>query len=485
MSVAEAGPKADAPSLGRRAVRATVWVAAGQGAGHAIRFAANLVLTRFLAPEAFGVMAVVNSAIVGLHLFSDFGIRATLIQHPRGDERTFLDTAWTVQVLRGAALSVAALAIAWPAAALYGLPELRVLLPVAGIGAFVHGLGPTKLLAIDRHLHPARGVLIHVGTAVLGAATMLAWVAVRPEIWALVAGGLVTSAGRTLLGFLALPGASNRFCWDPEARRAFVSFGRWIFLSTIATFLAMQADRLVFGLLAPMAVLGVYSIGQALTRLPVELVESIAHSVTFPVYSRVRERGGDLARAYSGARLPLVWLGGISLSFLALLGPALVAFLYDDRYRDAGWIVQVVAGACLFQVLSTTIGDALLALGKPQWTAAANGAKVAAMAVLIPVGHRAFGFPGALAGFAAAEVPKYLVLAVRAGLAGLRGRGTDLAVIAAFAACAAILPVSGRFLAPGPALGLAAAGFAAVWALLTAQLAKAWLRVRAGTEGTA
>ena len=57
-----------------------------------------------LFPEAFGIMALVSVVLVGLAMFSDVGIGPAISQHKRGDDAAFLDTAWTINVVRGAAL---------------------------------------------------------------------------------------------------------------------------------------------------------------------------------------------------------------------------------------------------------------------------------------------------------------------------------------------------------------------------------------------
>jgi O-antigen/teichoic acid export membrane protein len=83
--------------------------------------------------------------------------------------------------------------------------------------------------------------------------------------------------------------------------------------------------------------------------------------------------------------------------------------LYDPRYADAGWVVQVLALAAWFQILESTNGGALLSLGKPKWLAAGTGAKTLAIVALIPLGSMGWGFPGAVAALAAAELIKYVV----------------------------------------------------------------------------
>ncbi|MCE9529776.1 MAG: oligosaccharide flippase family protein, partial [Planctomycetes bacterium] len=61
-----------------------------------IRFGSSVILAKLLFPEAFGLYALTFAFLTGLHLFSDLGIRVSIIQNPRGEEPKFLDTAWTL-----------------------------------------------------------------------------------------------------------------------------------------------------------------------------------------------------------------------------------------------------------------------------------------------------------------------------------------------------------------------------------------------------
>ena len=72
------------------------------------------------APEAFGLMALVNAVLYGLRMFSDLGLGPSIIQKKGGVEPDFLHTAWTIQILRGAVLTIGACVLAWPMAAFYG-----------------------------------------------------------------------------------------------------------------------------------------------------------------------------------------------------------------------------------------------------------------------------------------------------------------------------------------------------------------------------
>ena len=54
-------------------------IALGQSGGQIIRLISNLVLTRLLVPEMFGVMAVLNSILIGIRFLTDVGLRGSVI----------------------------------------------------------------------------------------------------------------------------------------------------------------------------------------------------------------------------------------------------------------------------------------------------------------------------------------------------------------------------------------------------------------------
>lgn len=106
-------------SLRKRALRAGSWNLVAQVASQVMRLGGNLVMARLLLPEMFGVMVIATTVSVLLHLLSDVGLRQNIIQSHRGDDPHFLNTAWTVQIIRGFVLFALTLLLATGA----GLPS--------------------------------------------------------------------------------------------------------------------------------------------------------------------------------------------------------------------------------------------------------------------------------------------------------------------------------------------------------------------------
>jgi len=428
-AVADSHPPV-AASLRAAAARGSFWALVGYGGAQVLRLGGNLVMWRLLYAEAFGLMAIVNVFMQGLAMFSDVGIGPSIIQNERGDDPAYLNTAWTIQAFRGFALFAVACAAALPVAHFYHEPQLAELIPIVGLGSAIGGFNSTKLFTVTRQIALGRLTAIDLSSQALGLVVMVGWAIVTRSIWALVVGGIASTALRLLMGHLMLPGVRNRLCWDRSSAHALVRFGRWIFVSTLLTFAVMQSDRLIFGKLISMKELGVYSIAVIWATVPTQVLSRVFQSVLFPLLSRLYNAGVDFPRAFRETRI--AWLIGAGWLAACLIGggPSLIRFLYDKRALDAGWILQVLTAGSWFLCLEMTNGCALLAQGRSKWVAAGSAAKLAGMVIFIPLGLHLWGFPGAVRGFAASELCRYAVSASGAALLKLRGWSQDVSLSA-------------------------------------------------------
>ncbi len=383
-----------------RAVRGAGWAAVGFGASQIIRLAANLIFARLLFPEAFGLMALVSVFIVGLGMFSDFGIGPSIMQNKRGDDPDFLNTAWTIQIIRGICLWLGTCAIAVPVARFYDEPLLAQYLPVAGLGLLISGFNPTRIETAGRHLLVGRITLLDLVSQIAGTAAMIVLAWTTRSVWALVVGGILTAVVQLALARLFLPGPTNRLRWDQSSVRELVTFGKWIFFSTAAYFLISQADKAILGKYLSLELLGIYSIGYFLANFPLHLGVAINARILIPLYrdhspatSAENFRKMRLMRfALSGGMLVLVMA-------MAFLGNALVGVLYDPRYAAAGAIVVLISSIQIpQQVIGLTYDHAALAAGDSRRFFYVVAIKAALLTTAFLIGAEMGGLMGALIG---------------------------------------------------------------------------------------
>ncbi len=160
-------------SLKARVVGGSFWTVMRFGMTNLIRLVTNIILTRMLLPEAFGLMALVSALMTGLGMFSDMGLAASIVQNKRGDEKSFLDTAWTLQILRGFVLWGFAALFSEAMALGYGMAELGPLILVGGLTTVIAGFNSMALHRMRRHLEIRKLAAIDIsGQSLAGIATI-------------------------------------------------------------------------------------------------------------------------------------------------------------------------------------------------------------------------------------------------------------------------------------------------------------------------
>jgi O-antigen/teichoic acid export membrane protein len=398
-------------ALKRLALRGSAFEFLGYGTSMVLRLGTNVVMSRLLFPDAFGLAALVMIFTQGLIMLSDVGIEPAVIQSEHGDEVGFLNTAWTMQAIRGIVLYVIVLALAWPFAVLYREPQLFGLTCVAAIGLVLQGFTSTSILTLRRRLSIGTINAIEIASQVAAIAVMIPWAFLRPSVWPLVGGHVVSCLFKLVASHFLEVGYRNRFARDPAARKAIVHFGKWVFLSSAFFFLGRQADRLILGRLLSVAELGIYSIAVLLGEAGSTVATRIAHGVLFPVLSRVRLEGQErLRQVYYRARLFLDALFLPALGLLTMLAPWLIHLVYDRRYEAAGWMLQFFAVRVAMYCVLTPCETLLVALGMSRYGFYQNAVRLAWMAAVVPVAWHFLGLRGIVWAVTTSEVPLFLVL---------------------------------------------------------------------------
>lgn len=465
-----------APSLKRKAYHSATWAVIGFVASSTLRLTTSLILTRLLMPQVFGLMALVHTLIRGFELFSDVGVGFSIIKEKKGDDPSFLNTAWTMQILRGFGLWGCIAIAAWPLATFYDKPQLGPLLTAAGMEVAISGFCSTSLILFRRKLELHRTVRMQiVGQLVnLVVSSLLAfWLR---SVWALVFGLWVGAIYTVVASHLINTGMPNRLHWDRQAVRKIFHFGRWVFLSTALMYLSTQVDKLMLGKMIPLAVFGAYSIATNIVEIPRSLLTRISEMVIFPAVSRRAELPRSELRAkLVSNRRPVLLAMACGLGVLTAVGDKLLLLLYPAKFAAAAWMLPILAFGIWPRALNMTINGALRALGQLHYNPIGSVLRLALIGFGLPMAYAAYGLPGVIVVVALADVPDQVASTYgrwRHGLATWKQDvGTTMVLLVVFGVLLLIrlaigwgtpfdavpwpwVPGAAAFAAPGPAPAL-------------------------------
>ena len=425
------------------------WVTFSYGTVQFLRLLNNVILARILAPPIFGLMAIVNAIRTGVELLSDVGIMQNIISSPRGEDPLFYDTAWTLQALRGLVLAALCIVLAVPIARFFDYPQLAAILPVASLFFVFTGFDSTARPLVQKQLQVARVSLFDIGVAVISLVAHVTIAIITPTVWALVLGSVVTGAATMIGSFLFIPGLRHRFIIDPDCARQLLKFGRWVFLSSIVYFFAMNFDRLYFAKQITLSQLGVYGIARSLADMVSLFVARCSNFVLYPSVAAAGLAPIDLRQRLLRGRRTLLLGAAVGMGGFLALSTLVVEHLYDQRYWEAGWILPVLCVGVWFGILTSTNDSILMGLARPAYPALSNTAKLITYLVGVPLAFYFYGFVAAVAVISAGEIVKYVALWLLSHKEHLQFGRDDAALTVAFIGTAFVIGEVTRFLHVG------------------------------------
>ena len=403
------------------------WVIAPFAVQQIVRLGTNIILARLLAPEMFGLMLIVNTLRTGTELLSDIGIGQSVVRAKQPPDLAFLDVAWTLQVARGALLTLVMVALAGPIANLYGRELKPILLVVSGI-FLVTGLQSTSLFLMQRNMELRQRAGYDVACTTVQCILTIVLAYVMPSVWALVWGLMLSTTFSTALSYAFGAKRLPRFALHPVPVREIMHFGKWVFVATLIYFAATSADKALFGAVLPMAAVGVYSVARTFSDMAAQLAQRLGAFVVFP---KIASLGGqhhaaaDRLRKTRRHALSIIAFGlGIGIA----VADAFILLCYDSRYHAAAFMLPVLLFGVWFGVLANFGEAMLLGCDRPAQVAVGNAVKFAALAGGLPL---AFGLDGLFAGLLAiafAEAARWLALTRALVREKLAFFGDDLAL---------------------------------------------------------
>jgi len=400
-------------SLKWRTAQGFILVLFGTAYQNVARLIGNLIMTRLLFPEAFGLMLIVNLVLLAVNMLSDAGIKQAIIVHDKGQDREFLDTAWTLLVIRGALLCLITSALAYPISKAYDEPILFPLILVVSLSPLIRGFSSPNEFLYDRDVKKVRttilGMMAQTGSLIF----TITWLWFYPSIWALVSMGIFASLIYAVFSYVLFESQRPSFNLNRKTAFEIMHFGKWILLSSALTFLGSQGDKLIVSNWISTAELGLFSIAIGLAKIPEVLSGSLCWKLLLPVYSELRKKNtGHLSKQVMKVEILLFLVCAPFIIGMTLLGVQLIDFMYDDRYLGAGWMLQILALGTIFTAFNETQITLMIAHTHAFRSTVFQASRVALLLLSMGIGGALYGFVGLIYAISIAPALFYVILIV-------------------------------------------------------------------------
>lgn len=364
-------------SLRSRTRHGLLWQLLGVGSQRVVQLGGFAVLARVLDDRDIGLFGVLLAGIAAIEALTFFAGEQSQIHSRRGHERAYLDTVFTVRIVRGVVICGLLAALAPALAWFFASPELEgradltllfLLLATAGLLDAVQS--PARASRI-KELDFRRVSLGDLGAALLGTGATIGLALWWRDVWALVVGHLAGTLLRSLISYAVAP-YRPRLGLDREVWRELRSYSLGAAGAPFLLVMVFAAPALLLGKLADKAAVAFYSYGEKLAKVPEDLFLRVLGPVALPAYSQLAQETDRLRGAWLRAVRAFMLVGAPMTAVLAWVGAALPALVYGEAYGRGALLFPLLAVHGGLAGLTSVVGPLFWAIGEPQKDRAAQ-----------------------------------------------------------------------------------------------------------------
>ncbi|VVS95290.1 lipopolysaccharide biosynthesis protein [Desulfoluna spongiiphila] len=304
--------------LKQKTVAALFWSASERFSQQGIQFIITIILARLLAPEEFGLIAMLTIFMAIAQSFIDSGFGQALIQKQdvtHIDECSIFYFNIFVGILAAVCLCLAAPWIA----IFYNQPLLTPLTYALSLNLIINSFGLVQTTLLTRHIDFKTQLKVSMIATAISGVFGITMAYNGFGVWSLVAQSLSSNFFRTvLLWFFNTWRPSLVFSFT--SLRGMFAFGSRLLAAGLLNTFFVNIYLVVIGKLFSPVSLGYYTRAKGVQQLPTCTLSVIISRVTFPVFSSMQN---DKPRLKSGARKALTML--VMINFPIMIGLAIVA----------------------------------------------------------------------------------------------------------------------------------------------------------------
>jgi O-antigen/teichoic acid export membrane protein len=413
-----------------------------------IGFGRSVVFARLLAPDDFGLFGLCVITLGALAALTNLGIDASLIvsRSSKDELSSQLNTVWTVELIRRAALTLILLAAVYPTAYFYNEKSLVTLLPFVSLVPLIEGLRNIGLVIYRKRVEFRKVVYFEQATNIASTAITILLALLARNVWALVLGQLLSSVITVILSYRFHP-HRPRLEINRSALALASSYGKYGFIISVGLYITTTADNVFVGKMLGTAALGVYVLAYSIASQPVEAVGGVLNSVMFPAFAEIG--AGEKERLESAFAKSLRVGVAISLLFavpMALVSDEIVLLLFGAKWEAAGPVMRVLALVGFWRAFINNISPFLVSQRAPRPEAIAKAVESVVFLVLLypmitQAGLAGAAWAGAAVYFLAAIARVFFVRSLNRNASGKAISIVGIALVAGAAgiACGAFM----------------------------------------------
>jgi O-antigen/teichoic acid export membrane protein len=363
-----------------------------------------VILARLLSPRDFGVMGIAILTMGAIETLTLTGFETALVQRKERAE-TFLNSAWTVNIIRGVLLFIGLLLLAPYAARFFRTPQAAMLIRAIGLSLLLRGFLNIGTVYFQKELEFNKQFALQFSMRLADFIVAVPLAIILKNAWALVIAFVAGDLVRIVVSYTIHP-YRPRFDLNIGKAKELFEFGKWILGYYAIIFLLDQGAKAFIGRFINATMLGYYQIASRISNMPATEFAIVISQVTIPTYSKLQDNAAKLREGYLRVFQLTAFFTIALAGAVLILAPSLTRVFLGDKWLPAVAAMQMLAAWGAVRSVMVTADPVFVAVGRPRTITKYQSIQLCMLAVLIyPLSAR-WGIVGTaaavtLAGFAA------------------------------------------------------------------------------------
>lgn len=349
-------------NLSRLAVRGGSTLFLGQAIQLLLSVTSTIVLARLLAPEDFGLIAMVLPFVGFLAFFRDSGLHMATIQQAEINHRQISTLFW-INLGLGFVLMAMLGLLSQAIARFFGRDELVWISLAYAVNLLISGASIQHSALLSRQMAFGKLTVIGIFSQLAGIAVAVISALQGAGYWSLVVMSLATTLCQTILTWLAsgwVPGLPAR----GTGVRKMLAFGGGLTISNLFNQATQQIDSILIGRMLGVTSLGFYDRAKQLFMMPLTQFMAPLSNVAIPTLSRLTATPEKYARTYLRIQEKLLIATALLVTLLVVFGDLLITILLGENWSASGTILQILAIGGLIIPVSASVSWLLVSQGR-------------------------------------------------------------------------------------------------------------------------
>ena len=351
-----------ATSIKNKAFSNMLWRFMERSGAQAVAFVVQIVLARLLAPEAFGIIAIVTVFINILQVFIDSGMGNALIQKKNADDLDFSSVFYfnmTVCIVLYGLMFVAAPFIA----DFYNMPDLTSIVRVLSLMLIISGVRNIQQAYVSRNLMFKRFFYSTLIGTVLAAVVGITMAYKGFGVWSVVGQQLTHSASAAMILWITVK-------WRPklmfsfERLKGLFSYGWKLLFSALIEVGYNNLRSLIIGKLYTAKDLAFYNRAAYFPRFIVGNINSSIDSVLLPTMSAEQDDRSRVRAMTRRAIKTSTYLMMPCMVGLAVCAEPVVRLILTEKWLPCVPFLRIFCFTYAFHPIHTANLNAIKALGR-------------------------------------------------------------------------------------------------------------------------